>query len=85
VEPDAQFVEIKTLTQDVGSSSERINATVEGERIEIGFNHQYILDGLSAIDSDEVLFEAQTPLKPGILKTVDSDYYFYLTMPVRLD
>ena len=85
VDPDAQFIEIITRTQDVGSSKERIQADIEGERLEIGFNHQYIMDGLNAIDTDEVIFEAQTPLKPGIFKTMGDDFYFYLTMPVRLD
>ncbi|MCL1891174.1 MAG: DNA polymerase III subunit beta [Coriobacteriia bacterium] len=85
VDPDGQLLEITTQSQEVGSSAEKLNATVEGEGLEIGFNHQYIMDGLAAIDTDEVLFEAQTSLKPGIFKTIDSDYYFYLTMPVRLD
>jgi len=85
VDPDAQLIEISTKSQELGSSRENMNADIEGERLEIGFNHQYILDGLTSIDTEEVLFEAQTSRKPGILKTVGNDNYFYLTMPVHLD
>jgi DNA polymerase-3 subunit beta len=82
---DIQLITVNSKTQDVASAQEKVSAQIEGEGLEIGFNHQYILDGLSAIDTDEVYFEAQSPLKPGILKAVGDEYFFYLTMPVRID
>jgi DNA polymerase-3 subunit beta len=85
VNSDIQAIEISSKTQDVASSHEKINAQIEGESIEIGFNPQYIIDGLSVIDTDEVLIEAQSSLKPGIFKSVGGNYFFYLTMPVRID
>jgi DNA polymerase-3 subunit beta len=84
-DPDAQLVTISSKTQDVASAQERVVAQIEGELLEIGFNHQYIIDGLSSIDTDEVYFEAQSMLKPGILKTIGEEYFFYLTMPVRIE
>jgi len=80
-----QFIDVSSKTQDVASAHEKVAAQIDGDRLEIGFNHQYIIDGLSAINTEEVLFEAQTPLKPGILKSIGDEYFFYLTMPVRLD
>ena len=82
---DTQQIEVSAQTPDVGEAKENIPAQIDGEEIEIGFNHQYILDGLSATGTDELLFEAQTPIKPGIFKSMVKDDYFYLTMPVRLD
>jgi DNA polymerase-3 subunit beta len=82
---DAQFIEVSSKTQDIASAHEQTTAQVEGNSLEIGFNHQYIIDGLNAVETDEVLFEAQSSLKPGILKAVGEDYYFYLTMPVRIE
>jgi DNA polymerase-3 subunit beta len=80
-----QTIEISSQNQDIASAQEKIPAQIEGEPLDIGFNHQYILDGLSAVDTEEVLFEAQTTLKPGIFKSVGEHYFFYLTMPVRLE
>ena len=81
----SQHIDISSNTQDIGRAYEKISAQIEGDEIEIGFNHQYIIDGLAVVDTDEILFEAQTPLKPGIIKTIGEDYFFYLTMPVKLD
>jgi DNA polymerase-3 subunit beta len=82
---NTQSIEVSSKTQDVASAHDMLEAQIEGADLEIGFNHQYIIDGLTAIDTNEVLFEAQTSLKPGILKAVGEDYFFYLTMPVRID
>jgi DNA polymerase-3 subunit beta len=82
---DTQQLEISAQTPDVGEATENIPAQIDGEGIEIGFNHQYILDGLSVAGKGELLFEAQTAIKPGIFKSIISEEYFYLTMPVRLE
>jgi DNA polymerase-3 subunit beta len=84
-DPDAQLISVSSKTQDVASAYEQVIAQIDGAPLEIGFNHQYIIDGLSAVDTEELYFEAQAPLKPGILKTVGEEYFFYLTMPVRID
>jgi DNA polymerase-3 subunit beta len=83
--PDTQSIDISSKTQDVASSSEKISTQIEGEAVDIGFNPQYIIDGLSVIDTEEVLIETQSSLKPGIFKSVGGEYYFYLTMPVRIE
>lgn len=85
IDADAQTVEISSKTQDVASSRAKVSAHIEGDSTEIGFNPQYIIDGLSVIDTEEVLIEAQSSLKPGIFKSVGGDYFFYLTMPVRIE
>ena len=82
---DTQQVEISAQTPDVGEAIENIPAQIDGEEIEIGFNYQYILDGLSVAGVNELVFEAQTSIKPGIFKSIGTEDYFYLTMPVRLE
>jgi DNA polymerase-3 subunit beta len=84
-DPDVQLITISSHTQDIASAQEKVVAQIEGSALEIGFNHQYIIDGLSAVDTEEVYFEAQSVLKPGIVKTVGEEYFFYLTMPVRIE
>jgi DNA polymerase-3 subunit beta len=84
-DPDIQLITVSSQTQDVASAQEKVVAQIEGAALEIGFNHQYIIDGLAAVDTDEVCFEAQSMLKPGIVKAVGDEYFFYLTMPVRIE
>ena len=62
----------------------------EGEEINIAFNHQFLLEGLGAIDSDVARLQMTTSTKPAILtggKPVDDGGrrdYRYLIMPIRL-
>lgn len=79
-----QELRISARTQDVGNAEEAVEASVDGPDIEIAFNHQYILDGLNAIEGDTVI-ELQSSLKPGILKSTQDTGFLYLAMPVRLN
>lgn len=84
-DPDAQTLTVSSKTMDVASGSETLEAQIEGEYLEIGFNHQYIVDGLSVIDAEEVLFENLGAMKSGVLRTGGVDDFLYLTMPLRID
>jgi len=80
----SQTIQLSATSQDVGSTQETIKAQIEGQDVEIGFNSYYVLEGLNAMDSDEVALEIQTSLKPGILRGSDEEKYLYLVMPVRI-
>ena len=84
-DPTNQRLTISSRTLDKASGSESIAAQIDGEYLEIGFNHQYIADGLSAIEEEEVLFETQGTMKAGVIKTKGEDQFLYLTMPLRVD
>jgi DNA polymerase-3 subunit beta len=80
------------LTLDAGSgdeaqASESIEATIDGADITTGFNPQFLLDGLSAIEEVEVELAFTQASKPVVLSGVtdDGDTGFrYLLMPRRL-
>jgi DNA polymerase-3 subunit beta len=73
-------------TQDVGEAKASLDCKQQGEPIEIGFNHQYILDGLNGIDAEECSFETQDAGKPGVLKeNTEKTAFVYLMMPVNLN
>lgn len=78
-----QTVTITAKTQDVGGAQEVLPVQVQGDDIEIAFNHQYLLDGLGSIEGDAII-QLQTALKPGILKGAEDESFLYLAMPVRL-
>jgi len=82
------------LTLDAGSgdeaqASESIEATITGEDITTGFNPQFLLDGLTAIDQPVVELAFTQASKPvvisGSVDDGDRDSSFrYLLMPRRL-
>lgn len=69
---------------DEGNVNEHVSAEVEGENIVIGFNSKYLIDVLKAVEDEEIAFEMGTSVSACILKSVDSDKYTYLVLPVRI-
>lgn len=84
---------------EVGKATEQLDCAFTGEPLTIAFNPGYLKEGLSAIDSQRVVFGFTMPSRPAILipepqelPEVDADGNFptpeteftYLLMPVRL-
>ncbi len=72
-------------TPEVGDASETMPASFEGEPLEIGFNPEFLKDGIESLDSEEILLRLISPLRPGLLQPVDSEDLRYLVMPIRLN
>jgi DNA polymerase III subunit beta len=78
-------VEVTVRNGEVGEARERLPTTSEDE-FHISFNPIYLLDGVSAVDSEKVLFKLNEPLKPGLIvpKTNGEEPDFlYLITPMR--
>ncbi|WP_426564254.1 DNA polymerase III subunit beta [Angustibacter sp. McL0619] len=86
----AGAVVIEAGQGDDAQASEQLDATLEGEDIEIAFNPQYLLDGLGALHHPLARLSFTQPTKPALLTGQaepdgDSDDSFqYVLMPVRL-
>ncbi len=82
-------VEVIVRNGEIGEAHERLQATSEDEFL-ISFNPGYLLDGVSAIDSEKVLFKFNEALKPGLIvpgtngegENEEPDF-LYLIMPMR--
>lgn len=77
-------VQLSATSQDVGEACEDVQATPEGEDIEIAFSHAYLLDGVAVAEGDTVALETTSPLKPGVITTDKGNGFTYLLMPVRI-
>jgi DNA polymerase-3 subunit beta len=76
-------VTVSAVTQDVGEARESMPAPFTGDTLEIGFNAEFLRDGLESITSDSLKFKLISPLRPAVLEGGDDDYV-YLIMPIRL-
>jgi DNA polymerase-3 subunit beta len=96
-------VALEAGTSDDAQASESLDATFVSrngstEEFSIAFNPAYLLDGLTAVDSDTTRLDFTEPTKPAVLRggkaadaagaadaaTATGDDYRYLLMPVRL-
>ncbi|HWH05603.1 MAG TPA: DNA polymerase III subunit beta [Gaiellaceae bacterium] len=74
---------VSAQTQDVGEARESVPAAWTGEPLEIGFNAEFLREGLESVPSDEVTLKLISPLRPGLI-TGERDDFWYLIMPIRL-
>jgi DNA polymerase III subunit beta len=77
-------VELDAVTQDIGQASEAVDATFEGTELTVGFNPDYLLDGIEVAPGDEVVLETTDANKPAVLRATGRDDFLYLLMPVRI-
>jgi DNA polymerase-3 subunit beta len=70
-------------THEVGESRESLPVAYTGEPLEIGFNADFLRDGLESVEGDDVRVKLISPLRPAVLQG-ESDDFTYLVMPIRL-
>jgi DNA polymerase-3 subunit beta len=74
---------VSARTQDVGEARESLPAPYGADALEIGFNAEFLRDGLESIESSTVRVKLISPLRPAVLQGETQDYT-YLIMPIRL-
>jgi DNA polymerase III subunit beta len=76
---------VSAQTPDVGEASEPLPVPFAGERFEIGFNPDFLRDGLESVTSGDLVLKLISPLRPGLIEAADGSGFLYLIMPIRLN
>ncbi len=76
---------VSAQTPDVGEAQEALPVSFQGEPLEIGFNPEFLRDGLEAVQEGDVLLKLISPLRPGLIESADDTGFKYLIMPIRLN
>jgi len=74
---------VSAQTQDVGEARESMSIEYSGDDLEIGFNPEFLRDGLEAVTTETIQLKLINPLRPGLLAS-PGDSFWYLIMPIRL-
>jgi DNA polymerase-3 subunit beta len=67
-----------------GDNMVSVDASLIGEENEIAFNAKYLLDVLSTVEENDMVFEMTGPLNPGVFKIKDDGSFLHLIMPIRV-
>jgi DNA polymerase-3 subunit beta len=65
-------------------AQEEIETDYHGEAIDIGFNVNYLMDGLNNISSEIAIFSFGDPNSSILITTPDNDEFRYVVMPMRI-
>jgi DNA polymerase-3 subunit beta len=74
---------ISAQTQDIGEASETMPVAFVGDQLEIGFNADFLQQGIESVTVDDVRLKLISPLRPGLIQG-EGDDFWYLIMPIRL-
>jgi DNA polymerase-3 subunit beta len=86
VKVDKGEVKIHSSVSETGESEESLPVTYEGPSVEIGFNAQYLLDFMRAVNEPQITFLFKDPHSAGELRPggEKSESYRYVIMPMRI-
>ena len=68
----------------IGSADDNIGAEIQGDRVEIGFNAQFLIDAFRSVPTDEVMIELKDQNSPIKIRPLEGDEFSYLILPTRL-
>ncbi|BFG71150.1 DNA polymerase III subunit beta [Sediminibacterium sp. KACHI17] len=83
--------ELQMAAQDIDFSfegNERMSCQYDGEDLQIAFNAKFLIEMLSAADTEDVKMELSTPTKAGLIKPTeqaDGEDLLMLVMPLMLN
>lgn len=81
------IIHLRVVTPEVGEYQEEIPVEYDGEKVEIAFNPDFMLDVLRRTESDTICLVFKDSVSPGVLKPFTEaaeDSYINVIMPIRL-
>jgi DNA polymerase-3 subunit beta len=79
---DMGRVTITANAADTGDNQDDVDASVEGGEVQIAFNGRYLSDVLGVMRGSEVAFELMGPNSAGVIKSVETDDFTHVIMPM---
>ena len=80
---DPGTIAVSAHAEDTGDNLSDIEASVTGERVDIGFNARYVIDVLSAVDAPQVTIESASPRSAAVFRLVGDDSFLHIIMPLN--
>lgn len=81
---ESDTIRLEAVARDVGRAGAAVDAKYEGVEMTVGFNPDFLIDGLEVAPGDEVSIEVVEALKPALIRSTESSDFVYLLMPVRV-
>lgn len=83
IKADSKKIEIFSQSSEIGQHQSSVLGKVQGEPVEISFNHKFLLDGLMNIKSSEITFDFNGDSGPAVIKPIGDNTYLYVVMPIK--
>lgn len=79
-------LEVSAQTADIGEAHESLPAPdFSGDPLEIGFNPDFLREGLDSVHTERAKFKLISAFRPGLIVAGQDEEFMYLVMPIRLN
>jgi DNA polymerase-3 subunit beta len=75
---------LKVQGGDLGEAEVRIEASLSGEAVTLGFNPNYLAEGVELCRNERIVIEQAGTERPVVIHGEGSENYKYLLMPVKV-
>jgi len=75
---------ITGTSAEFGDNVSEVDASVDGDTVEVAFNARYMIDALAVLGTPEVALETSTPSSPGVLRPIGGEDFLCVIMPMHI-
>jgi DNA polymerase-3 subunit beta len=75
---------VSATSAETGDDVSELDASIEGEEVEIAFNIRYLIDLLSVVGTPQVALDTTTSSSPGVVRPMGDVEYTHVIMPMHL-
>jgi DNA polymerase-3 subunit beta len=80
----AGILRVTAQSSETGENEVVLDASIEGEGMEVAFNVRYLIDVLNVIHFDRVMIGTTSLDKPGVVRPVTEDRFTHVVMPMHI-
>lgn len=78
-------VTVAATSSEIGDNTGDVDASVEGDAMQVAFNGKYLRDALEALDAQQVFLEVTGPASPGLIRPASGpNGYQQVIMPMHV-
>ncbi|GAB4469027.1 MAG: DNA polymerase III subunit beta [Anaerolineae bacterium] len=78
------ILRVRATASETGENEVIVDASIEGEGMEIAFNARYLIEVLNVIHTDRVEIGTSRPDKPGVIRPVGDSTFTHVIMPMHI-
>jgi DNA polymerase-3 subunit beta len=75
---------VAATSAELGDNVSELDASVDGDEIEVAFNARYLMDALNVVGTPEIAIETSTTSSPGVIRPVGGDDFLCVIMPMHI-
>ncbi len=77
-------ITLMATSAELGDNVAEVDASIDGDAVEVAFNAKYLIDVLSIIDSPQIVLETSTSSSPGVFRSIGDEHFTHVIMPMHI-